>query len=253
MALCTINIISTISFLSGKLVSELKDFQHIEVLTHWGWVMHICVNSLSNNGSGNGLSPGQRRAIIWTSAGILLIGPLGTNFSGILIRIKICSFKEMHFKMSSAKWRPFYLSLNVLTKWLPCCRQHSKCVYLEGKLQMFVLIKRCLFLRIQWTISQPCGQVMTLHWADFTWTIVDHVLWCYMVSLCLSEYGFIIGLSELKWSTRKIQYFQISFPNTMFVPWIKHDYSYKIYQHINPHSWKTSICKFLFSLWSWVS
>ena len=23
---------------------------------------------------------------------------------------------EMHLKMSSAKWRPFYLSLNVLTK-----------------------------------------------------------------------------------------------------------------------------------------
>ena len=33
----------------------------------------------------NGLSPGRRQAIIWTSAGILLIGPLRTNFSEILI------------------------------------------------------------------------------------------------------------------------------------------------------------------------
>ena len=42
---------------------------------------HICVSKLTNIGSDNGLSPGRRQAIIWTNAGILLIGPLGTNFS----------------------------------------------------------------------------------------------------------------------------------------------------------------------------
>ena len=36
-------------------------------------------------GSDNGLSPGRRQAIIWTNVGILLIEPLGTNFSEILI------------------------------------------------------------------------------------------------------------------------------------------------------------------------
>ena len=56
-------------------------------LTHWGGVMHICVNKLTIIGSDNGLSPGRRQAIIWTNAGILLIGPLGTNFSEILIEI----------------------------------------------------------------------------------------------------------------------------------------------------------------------
>ena len=30
-------------------------------------------------GSDNGLSPVRRQAIIWTNAGILLIGPLGAN------------------------------------------------------------------------------------------------------------------------------------------------------------------------------
>ena len=40
-------------------------------------------------GSDNGLSPGGRQAIIWTIAGKLLIGPLGTNFSEILIEIFI--------------------------------------------------------------------------------------------------------------------------------------------------------------------
>ena len=46
---------------------------------------HKCVSKLTTIGSDNGLSPGRRQAIIWTIAGILLIGPLGTNFSEILI------------------------------------------------------------------------------------------------------------------------------------------------------------------------
>ena len=83
-------------------------------LTHWGWVTHICVSKLTSIGSDNGLSPGRRQAIIWTNAAILLIGPLRTNFSEILIAIETFSFKKMHLKISSAKWRPFCLGLNVL-------------------------------------------------------------------------------------------------------------------------------------------
>ena len=80
--------------------------------------MHICVGNLTIIGSDNGLSPGRRQAIIWTNAGILLIGPLGTNFSEILIEILTFSFKKMRLKVSSAKRRPFCLGLNVLTlKW----------------------------------------------------------------------------------------------------------------------------------------
>ena len=86
-----------------------------DVLTHWGRVTHICIGNLTIIGSDNGLSPERRQAIIWTNAGILLIGPLGTNFSGISIGIQTFSFKKMHFKMSSAKWRPFCLGLNVLS------------------------------------------------------------------------------------------------------------------------------------------
>ena len=86
-------------------------------LTHWGRVTHICVGKLTIIGSDNGLSPGRCQAIIWTSAGILLIGPLATNFSEISIGIQIFSFKKMRFNMSSAKWRPFCLGLNVLKHW----------------------------------------------------------------------------------------------------------------------------------------
>ena len=41
-------------------------------------------------------------------------GTLGTNFSEISIEIQAFSFRKMHLKMSSAKWRLFCLSLNVL-------------------------------------------------------------------------------------------------------------------------------------------
>ena len=75
---------------------------------------HICVSKLTFIGSDNGLSPRRRQAIIWTNARILLIGPLGTKFSEILIEIVRVSFKKMRLKGSSANWRPFGLGLNVL-------------------------------------------------------------------------------------------------------------------------------------------
>ena len=74
----------------------------------------MCIGKLNIIVSNNGLSPGRRQAIIGTNAGILLIGPLGTNFSDILIWIQTFSFMKMHLKMSSGKWWPFGLGLNVL-------------------------------------------------------------------------------------------------------------------------------------------
>ena len=85
------------------------------VLTHWGRVTHICVSKLTIIGSDNGLSPGRRQAIILTNAGIFSIGPLGTNFSEILIEIYTVLFTKMYFKMSSEKWWPSCFGLNVLT------------------------------------------------------------------------------------------------------------------------------------------
>ena len=76
---------------------------------------HICVGNLTIIVSDNGLSPGRREAIIWTNAGMLLIGSLGTNFSEILAEIITFSLKKMYLKVSSAKWRPFCLGLNVLS------------------------------------------------------------------------------------------------------------------------------------------
>ena len=113
-----------------------------EVLTHWGQVTHICISEVSELiiiGSDNGLSRGRRQAIIWSNAGILSIGTLGTNFSEIFIEILTFSFKNMRLKVSSGKWRPFCLGPNVLSgvhtssvrrRGCLCC-----CLYLEVKLK----------------------------------------------------------------------------------------------------------------------
>ena len=74
----------------------------------------MCVSNLTIIASDNGLSPARRQAIIWTNAGILLIGPLAIDISEILIEIQIFSFKKMYLKLSSAKWRLLRLGLNVL-------------------------------------------------------------------------------------------------------------------------------------------
>ena len=86
----------------------------LHLLIHWGRVMLICVSNLIIIGSDNGLSPDWRQAIISTNAGILLIGPLWTNFSEILIKFHTFSFMKMHLK-TSVKRHPFCLSLNLLS------------------------------------------------------------------------------------------------------------------------------------------
>ena len=102
-------------------------------LTHWGRVTHIFVSDLTIIGSDNGLSPGWRQAIIRTNAGILLIRPLGTNYSEILIKFLIFSFKKMHLKPPSAKRRPICLGLNVLKQHrhvrFGSIKHHNLCIW----------------------------------------------------------------------------------------------------------------------------
>ena len=123
--LCAImNFISNVDVISRrhtafgkKLIGSVKlARQKFSLLTHWGRVTDIYVGKLTIIGLNNGLSPGRHQAVIWTNDVILLIIPLGTNFSEILIGNQIFSFKKMYLKMSSVKWRPLCLGLNVLTK-----------------------------------------------------------------------------------------------------------------------------------------
>ena len=54
----------------------------VSTFIDWGRVTRICVGNLTIIDSDNCLSPGRRHAIIWTDAGILLIGQ--TDFNEII-------------------------------------------------------------------------------------------------------------------------------------------------------------------------
>ena len=74
---------------------------------------HICVGNLTIIGSDNGLLPGRCQAITLTNAGLLLIGPLGTNFQVNLIQnstifriIQENALQNAVCKMASILFRP---------------------------------------------------------------------------------------------------------------------------------------------------
>ena len=75
---------------------------------------HICISKLTTIGLDNGQFLGRRQAIIWTNGGISLFGTWGLNCNEIFIKTQQVAFKEVRLKMSSGKWRPFCLGLNVL-------------------------------------------------------------------------------------------------------------------------------------------
>ena len=85
-------------------------FHAVILLTHWDQVIHIFVSELGHHCSDNGLLPYRLQPIISTNPALLLIGPLGT-----FQWIQQFSYKKINLKMSSRKWRPFYLSLNSIT------------------------------------------------------------------------------------------------------------------------------------------
>ena len=68
-------------------------------------------------GPDNGLVPNRRQTIACTNADLLSIEPLRTNVSELLIEILTISFKKMCLKMSSAKWRHWFLHINAVSEW----------------------------------------------------------------------------------------------------------------------------------------
>ena len=104
------------SFWKQVITCNLFCWSHTKIwFFHWGPVTHTYFSKIIIIDSDNGLSPGRRQAIIWTSGGMLLTRTLGIYCGEILIEINTCSFKKMHLTMSTVKWRLFRLGLNELT------------------------------------------------------------------------------------------------------------------------------------------
>ena len=120
-------------FVVLKLNWNMLQLTMIIGLTHWGGVTHICVGNLTIISSDNELSPGQRQAIIWTNAGIVLTG---TNFREILIEIQTYWLKKIRFPFRLdldvlensmvQRWRHMLSSLVQVTAWcLACCLEYA--------------------------------------------------------------------------------------------------------------------------------
>ena len=127
---------------------------------------HYSFNSLRPSstiiGSDNGLSPSRRQAIIGTNAGILLIRPLGINFSEILVEIHIFSLKKMHIKWPSGKWRPFCPGLNVLTHW---GRDKMAANFTTTFSNAFSRMKICIFrLLLHWSLFPVAPLTIFQNW-----------------------------------------------------------------------------------------
>ena len=121
-------------------------------LTHWGRVTHSCISKLNIISSDNGLSPGRRQAIILTNAGILLIGPLGTNFSEILIGIQTFSFKQNAFE-------------NVVWK---------KAAILSQPQCVNSLKSDAAYIPWRIGLTGSCNGLLPVRWQTITWTIADY-------------------------------------------------------------------------------
>ena len=152
-------------------------------LTHWGRATHICVSKLPIIDSDNGLSPGWRQAITWTNGGILLTGPLGTNLSEILSKIHTFSFKKMHLKTLSAKWRPFCLGLNVLNCNPVISVEH---VSLSNFTQMllFLSLTYGIKMKLKWLLFAEFGVLHVtyffchlLHYVESCWNMLFKEMW----------------------------------------------------------------------------
>ena len=97
----------------------------------------ICVYKLTMIGSDNGMSPGRRQAIIWTNAGILLIGPLGKTPVKSFFNQNLYIFIEENivWKMAAilsrpqcVKSQPLRYACNMLWSWFGRGLSHS-CIH----------------------------------------------------------------------------------------------------------------------------
>ena len=151
------------------IINTLRVYWHLKrwykgfwYLNHWGQATHICASTLPLIDSSNGLTPGRRRVIIWTQAELLLIEPLGTNVSDILVDIYTFSSKKMLLKMSSWKLGPFCLGLQCIC--LPHVRASLQSLKFKMKqvCQMVAILSRsaCAMTRVV-AVDTLCNSMLT--------------------------------------------------------------------------------------------
>ena len=141
---------------------------------------HICVSKFTIIALDNGLSPGRRQAIIWTSAGILLIGPLGSNFSKISIEF-ITFFTQEN-------------ALEIVVCEMAAMLSRPQCVKIIF-LDLFIISLTNFYTSVTLSTCRQNGLAMTFMFGIRVWLNMDHLeidvrphypLWTNMFVLIIS-------------------------------------------------------------------
>ena len=134
------------------------------VYSHLTRVTHICFSKLTTICSDNCFRlDGAIWTIIWTNAGMLLIGPLGTNFSEIFIHFHS---RKCFYKCSLRNGGHFCVGLNVLR---PLERSHNipgkVCFrYIFFEQQLPCCYDNVSYLKpLSWTKSESLMIILTIY------------------------------------------------------------------------------------------
>ena len=128
---------------------------------------HICVSTLITNGSDNGLSPGRHQARICTNSGSNVNRTLRNKLQWNFDRIHTFSFKKMHLKMSSGKWRPFCVGFSAL-KYISYGHKTIQYWIVCGRIQNYPTPippwKKVIKYHSNWTFSIHAWRSYTQRW-----------------------------------------------------------------------------------------
>ena len=136
------------------------------LLTHCGRVTYICISKLTIIGLDDSISTGRCQAIIWINAGVLLIGPLGTNFYEIWTEIHNLHSRKSIWK-SHLENGGHLVSASMFEEMIKCSipKHTSPTFAIHDELLRIIYRKEHL------PLQHPCHAIKWGHWPGLaeTW------------------------------------------------------------------------------------
>ena len=136
-------------FILRTAIRNLKAWIHNNISQNTMWhnqlissppVPHICVSELGQHWFRWWLGAYSAPSHYLNQCLNIVNWTLGTNFGEILIKIRTFSFKNIHLKMLSAKWRPFCPGEDELIIHAPdSCLLHTSAHFSEAKPSIFYM------------------------------------------------------------------------------------------------------------------
>ena len=154
------------------------------------------------------------------------MGPLGTIFSEILIEIPTFSFKKMHLKMSSAKWRLFCLGFNVLKEGLGVTWISLFCQDVTHPCQFQSVRSKLRYAVVHLSTNIP---TLTKGLSHYGFGRIIHAVSC----ICTNIYNRVGICNANKWCNNSGFYHITVYGGTMFKIWQRQHQAIYIYRNHN--------------------